>query len=178
VTREAGDAGNLVIAACLLVPQLVVAAISPWIGRLAERWGRRPVLLLGFAALPLRALLFAWLTHPMPIVGAQLFDGLGGAVFGVMVPLISADLTRGTGHFNLCMGLVGLAVGIGATFSTTTAGAIATRFGDDWAFLTLAAGGALAVAAVALLMPETRPAPELPARAEPYGHARIRVLES
>jgi MFS family permease len=178
VTKQAGDTANLVIAACLLVPQLVVAGISPWIGRLAERWGRRPVLLLGFAALPLRALLFAWLTHPIPIVVAQLFDGIGGAVFGVMVPLVSADLTRGTGHFNLCMGLVGLAVGIGATFSTTVAGEIATRLGDDWAFLALAAGGALAVAAVASLMPETRPAPELPARAEPYGHARIRVLES
>ena len=39
------------------------------------------------------------------------------AVFAVMVPLVVADLTRGTGHFNLGQGIIGTATGIGASLS-------------------------------------------------------------
>jgi hypothetical protein len=127
VTRQAGDSANLVIAAALVVPQLVVALLSPLVGRLAERRGRRLVLLAGFIALPLRGLLFSTLASPALIVAAQVLDGVGGAVIGVLVPLVAADLTRGTGRFNLCMGTIGLAVGVGATLSTAIAGVMRTR---------------------------------------------------
>ena len=59
VTRAAGSHANLVIAACIVVPQVIVALASPLVGRGAEAWGRRPVLLLGFLALPLRGALLA-----------------------------------------------------------------------------------------------------------------------
>ncbi len=97
VTRHAGSVGELVIAACLIVPQALVAALSPLVGRAAERWGRRPVLLLGFAALPLRGRLFALLQSPAPVVAIQALDGVSGAVFGVLLPLVVADITRRTG---------------------------------------------------------------------------------
>jgi len=84
-------------------------------------------------------------------------DGVAGAAVGVLVPLIAADVTRGTGRFNLCMGSIGLAVGVGATLSTAVAGGLAGRFGDSVAFLALAVAGAVAVLTVALVMPETRP---------------------
>ena len=42
---------TVLIGACLVGPQLVVAVFSPWVGRQAERWGRRPLLIAGFAAL-------------------------------------------------------------------------------------------------------------------------------
>ena len=157
VTRQAGDHANLVIAACLMVPQGVVALLSPWVGRTAERIGRRRLLLIGFAMLPLRGLLLATLASPVLIVGAQVLDGVAGAAVGVLVPLIAADVTRGTGRFNLCMGSIGLAVGVGATLSTAVAGGLAGRFGDSVAFLALAVAGAVAVLTVALVMPETRP---------------------
>ena len=48
----------------------------------------------------------------------QLLDGITAAVLGVMVPLMIADITRGTGHFNLGQGIVGTAIGIGASIST------------------------------------------------------------
>ena len=54
----------MLIAACIVVPQLVVALISPWVGRQAEIWGRRPFLLAAFAALAVRGLLFATVTDP------------------------------------------------------------------------------------------------------------------
>jgi MFS family permease len=157
VTRQAGDAANLVIAASLVVPQGVVALLSPMFGRAAERWGRRPVLVLGFAALPLRALLFATIADAPSIVGVQALDGVSGAVFGVMLPLVAADLTRGTGRFNLCLGILGLATGLGATLSTTVAGGLAAAFGPHVAFLALAVSGTVATLLVLAAMPETRP---------------------
>ncbi|RZF31435.1 MFS transporter [Paraburkholderia sp. UYCP14C] len=158
VTAGMGDNVQLVIAACIIVPQAIVAMMSPWVGRSAERWGRRPILLLGFSALPIRALLFAGISSPYLLVPVQMLDGLSAAVFGVMLPLIAADVAGDKGRYNLCIGLFGLAAGIGATLSTTAAGFIADRFGNMVSFFCLAAAGALAVLLVWAAMPETRDA--------------------
>ena len=139
VTMRSAHWATVLIAACIVVPQLVVAALSPWIGRRAQIWGRRPLLLIGFAALPIRGLLFASVTNPELLVVVQLLDGVTAAVFAVMVPLVVADLTRGTGHFNLGQGIVGTFVGIGASLSATLAGYMTDHFGSPAAFTGLAA---------------------------------------
>jgi predicted MFS family arabinose efflux permease len=159
VTKRAGSEASLVIAACIVAPQAVTAAISPWAGRAAEAWGRRPILLLGFGALPIRGLLFAGITDPYLMVAIQLLDGVSAAVLGVLTPLIVADVTRDTGYYTTALGIVGLAIGGGATLSTTAAGLIADHFGSASAFLGLAAVGLCAIFFVWILMPETRPAP-------------------
>ncbi|MEK6424571.1 MAG: MFS transporter [Burkholderia gladioli] len=158
VTAGMGDNVQLVIAACIIVPQAIVAMLSPWVGRSAQRWGRRPILLLGFSALPVRALLFAGVSSPYLLVPVQMLDGISAAVFGVMLPLIAADVAGDKGRYNLCIGLFGLAAGIGATLSTTLAGFAADHFGNTMSFFGLAAAGAVAVALVAAAMPETRDA--------------------
>ncbi len=157
VTRQAKSVGELVIAACLVLPQGLVALLSPWVGRVAERWGRRPILLLGFAALPLRGALFAVISQPFLIVAVQALDGVSGAVFGVLLPLVVADITRGTGRFNLCMGAIGLAIGLGATLSTEIAGLVADRYHTPVAFMALAAVGVAGFLLLAGCLPETRP---------------------
>ncbi|GAB2878601.1 MFS transporter [Paraburkholderia jirisanensis] len=156
VTAGMGDNVQLVIAACIIVPQAIVAMLSPWVGRTSQRWGRRPILLLGFSALPLRALLFAGVSSPYLLVPVQMLDGISAAVFGVMLPLIAADVAGGKGRYNLCIGLFGLAAGIGATLSTALAGFVADRFGSAISFFGLAGAGALAVLLVWTAMPETR----------------------
>ncbi|WJF88889.1 MFS transporter [Paraburkholderia bonniea] len=156
VTASMGDNVQLVIAACIIVPQAIVAMMSPWVGRSAQRWGRRPILLLGFTALPVRALLFAGISSPYLLVPVQMLDGLSAAVFGVMLPLIAADVAGDKGRYNLCIGLFGLAAGIGATLSTAAAGFIADHFGNTVSFFGLAGAGALAVLLVWAAMPETR----------------------
>ena len=88
------------------------------------------MLLIGFAALPIRGMLFASVHDPELLVVVQLLDGMTAAVFGVMVPLVVADLTRGTGHFNLGQGIVGTATGIGASLSATLAGYMSDHFGS------------------------------------------------
>ncbi len=155
-TKAAGNFGNLIIAACIVVPQGVVALISPWIGRVAEERGRRFALVIGWAALPARGLLMALSPNPYLLIAAQSLSGVSAAAFGVMLPLIAADLTRNTGRFNLCMGVIGLAVFIGASLSTALAGWIADGAGDRVAFLALSAAGLLGTALVWFGMPETR----------------------
>jgi MFS family permease len=157
ITKRADQQANLIIAACILVPQLVVALLSPLAGRAAERWGRRNVLLVGFCALPARALLLSVVTDPHWIVPVQALDGVGGAVFGVITPLVAADISGDGGRFNLRMGLMGLAIGVAATVSNTAGGAIATALGGQTAFMALALAGICAVATVGLAMPETKP---------------------
>lgn len=161
-TRAAGDTANLIIAACIVVPQAVVALISPWIGRVAEERGRRAALVIGWAALPMRGLLMALLPPPLLLIAIQALSGISAAAFGVLLPLIAADLTRKTGHFNLCMGVIGLAVFLGASLSTLAAGWVADTYGDAMAFVMLSAAGLLGTALVGVVMPETRPAEDAP----------------
>ncbi len=156
VTREAGRFAELVIAACILLPQVIGAVLSPRIGHWAGVYGRRPVMLLAFTALPLRGLLLAASSAPWMIVSAQLLDAVSSAAFGVLLPLVAADLSRGTGRFNLCLGLLGLAIGAGASFSTTLGGFLADR-SLPAGFLALAAAGLACVLSVWLLFPETAP---------------------
>ena len=158
VTKRAGGEATLIIAACIVSPQIVTALLSPAVGRAAESWGRRPVLLLGFSAVPIRGLLLALVADPYLIVPIQLLDGLAASVFGVLFPLIVADLTHDTGYYTTSLGLVGLAIGGGATLSTTAAGFVADSLGAGAAFLSLGGVGICATLLVWAVMPETRPA--------------------
>lgn len=155
VTMRAGETANLIIAACIMVPQGVVALASPWVGRGAARWGRRPILILGWAALPARAVLLAVLPGPYLLIGAQAISGVSAAVFGIMLPLLAADLTRGTSHFNLCMGALGLSVAAGAAVSTIFGGWIADVAGLHAAFFALGAVGFAGMLLLWAALPET-----------------------
>jgi MFS family permease len=157
LTKRAGGEANLLIAACIVLPQIIVAIISPSLGRLAATRGRRWVLLLGFSMLPLRGVLFALLRDPAFVVMNQAFDGIAAASFGIMVPLVTSDITARSGHLNLSLGFIGLAMGVGAMISTTLAGWIGDHFGDHAAFLALASAGLLGTLLVWRAMPETRP---------------------
>jgi predicted MFS family arabinose efflux permease len=155
LTTRSSDWATVLIAACIVAPQIVVALFSPWVGRQAGVWGRRPLLLIAFGVLPIRGLLFALVSNPYLLVTVQLLDGISAAVLAVAVTLIIADLTRGTGHFNLGQGMVGTTVGVGAAVSTTLAGYLSDQYGSAVAFSGLAVIAAVGFAAVWALMPET-----------------------
>jgi MFS family permease len=154
---DMGQWASALVAVCIVVPQLMVALIAPGVGRLAVYWGRRPVLLLGFAALPARAAILAFNSDPWVIVAAQMLDGICGAVLGVLVPLSLADITRGSGRFNLAQGIAASATGIGAALSAAVAGYLAAKFGSGTAFLGLAITAAAAFVTLLVAMPETAP---------------------
>jgi len=154
---EGESASSLIVAAMIILPQVLTALMSPWVGRRARTWGRRPLLLIGFGALPIRALVFALTADPPLLISLQLLDGISGAVIGVLTALVIADLTHGSGHFNLAQGIIGTASGIGAALSTALFGLLAVSFGRTAAFLSIASVGLLSAAILWLLMPETRP---------------------
>jgi MFS family permease len=164
LTLRSAESPALLIAACIIVPQVLVTVFSPLVGRFAQSWGRRPLLLIAFAVLPLRAVCFAYIQEEYLFVAAQSLDGISAAIVGVLVSLVVADATRKSGHFALAQGLIGTGMGIGASISTLFAGQLADRLGSSSAFLGLAAVGMLALVVVFLAMPETkyvlpRPAP-------------------
>ncbi|WP_458757517.1 MFS transporter [Afipia sp. TerB] len=160
LTLQSSESSAALIAVAMVVPQFIVAILSPTVGRKAQQWGRRPVLLIGFSALVVRGILFAAITPSEYIVAVQILDGISAATLGVLVPLSIADITRDSGRFNLTQGLVGCAMGIGAAVSTTLAGILSDRFSSSFTFLVLGAVAAIGLVAVWRLMPETRPEQE------------------
>ena len=163
-----GDSrSSLIVSALIVLPQIIVALMAPWVGRQAESWGRRPLLLIGFGALPVRALLLSLVTDPPLLLAVQLLDGVSGAVVGVMTALIIADATNGTGRFNLAQGLIGTVSGIGASLSTALFGLIAVRFGQTVVFLSIASVAAVAAYIIWFWMPETSPSSAPAARRAP-----------
>jgi MFS family permease len=160
ITARSSSWAPALIGACMVMPQIIVAAISPSVGSRAQLWGRRPLLLIGVSALVLRGILFAYVRNPQMLILVQVLDGITAAIIGVLVPLTVVDVTFGTGHFNLAQGVVGTATGLGASISTLFAGYLSDRFNSEVAFLALSGVAAIALALILLAMPETRPRQE------------------
>ncbi len=157
ITKSAPEDATLLVAAFIVLPQLIVAVLSPAIGELAQKHGRRPILILGFCVLPLRGAAFATIANPIFLLPVQLLDGISAACLAVLVPLVVSDISAWSGHYNLSLGIVGFAMGIGAASSTVIAGPVADRFGDPASLLLLAVIALAATAMAAFVMPETAP---------------------
>ena len=108
------DGAAVVMSACIIAAQIVMIPVALAASRLAASWGRKPVFLIGFGVLPIRGLLYCLSINPVYLVAVQLLDGIGAGIFGVVSVLVVADLTRGTGRFNLTQGALATATGIGA----------------------------------------------------------------
>lgn len=162
--QQHGHESELVTSALIVVPQIVTALIAGWVARRADDWGRKPLLLAGFAVLPVRALLFAVAPGPWYLVAIQSLGGLTAAMIGIMTPLVIADVTRGSGRYNLAQGAAGTAAGIGASVSTVASGYVAQLFGYALAFSSLAAVGLGGLGLLYWWLPETQPADHQPPR--------------
>jgi MFS family permease len=151
------DGAAVVMSACIIAAQLVMIPVALAASRLAASWGRKPVFLIGFAVLPIRGLLYCLSINPVYLVTVQLLDGIGAGIFGVVSVLVIADLTRGTGRFNLAQGALATATGVGAGLSNLIAGFVVKAAGFDAGFIMLAAIAAVGSVFFAVAMPETRP---------------------
>ena len=83
------------MSACIIAAQLVMLPIALFAGRKADSWGRKPILSIGFAILPVRAFLYTLSNDSAWVIAVQLLDGVGAGIFGVLMPLVVADLMRG-----------------------------------------------------------------------------------
>jgi MFS family permease len=143
------------MSACIIVTQLVIAVTAVWIGNRAAAKGRKPLLLLGFGVLPIRAVLYT-LTHAAgALIAIQMLDGVANAIFGIVSILVVKDRTQGTGRFNIAAGSLATVVGIGAAASTTFGGVLIQHLGYRESFLGLAGIALLAFALLWFTVPET-----------------------
>jgi MFS family permease len=147
--------GIAFISACIVGAQLVMVPMAVLVGRKADVWGRKNLFVVGFLVLTLRGALYPLSDSPDWLLGVQLLDGVGAGLFGALFPLIVADLTAGTGRYNISLGAISACHSIGAAFSTALAGVIVVAVGYSAAFVTLAAIALAGLVLFSLGMPET-----------------------
>jgi MFS family permease len=146
------------LSGCIIAAQLVMVGIAWAVGKaMAAGHGRKTIFLVALAVSPLRCLLFSFTANPIGVIAIQLLDGVAAGIFGVIAIVIAADVTRGTGRFNLAQGLVALSIGIGAGSSNLIAGYIVQWFGYPVGFLSLAVIAVGALVFFAVLTRDARP---------------------
>jgi len=156
--------GTSLMSACIVAAQVVMVPMAMLVGAKADAWGRKPLFLIALSVLTVRGCLYPLSDNPYWLVGVQLLDGVGAGIYGAVFPVIVADLTRGTGRFNVAQGAIITAQGIGAALSTTLAGIVVVQAGYSAAFLTLAGVAIVGLGLYFFVMPETQP--RVPAKAE------------
>ena len=144
------------MSACVIVTQLVITLTAAQTGRLAGIFGRRPLLLVGFAVLVIRGYLYTVVRGQLALIAVQVLDGVANVIFGVVSALVVADRTQGTGRFNLAQGALASFVGIGAALSTTYGGILIQHFNYNTSFLGLSAIGFIAFMLLFAFFPETQ----------------------
>jgi MFS family permease len=156
ISVDKPQSSSLLMAAGIIVAQLVMVPVAAAAGRLTDVWGRKSIFLIGFISLPIRGVLFTLSDRPSFVISVQILDGVGAALFGVLSVLVVADLTKGTGRFNITQGAIATATGVGASLSMLLAGLIVEYAGYQVAFLSLAAVATVALLIFWTLMPETK----------------------
>lgn len=139
----------------IIVGQLVMVPVSLLVTR-ADQTGRKPLLLMAIAALVLRGILFTLSGNAAWLIAVQVLDGIGIGLFDALLPLILADIMRGTGRYNVARGVVGTVQGIGGSLSQAVGGFAVVLAGYEAAFLMLAGLAFIPFVLVLVAMPETR----------------------
>jgi MFS family permease len=155
LARSDPQNSSLYLSACIIVAQLVMIPVSLYSGRFSETKGRKPLLLIALGVLALRGLLYTLADSALYLTAVQSLDGIGAGIFGVISILVIADLTRGSGHYNLAMGALATAVGIGASMSNAVTGFIIQESSFNDAFYFLSALAALGFFIYLFFVPET-----------------------
>src|SRR5215467_6894871 len=157
LAQDKNQSTSLLMAGLIVTPQIIAASLSQWVGYYSEKFGRKPLLLIGFGIETLRALLLAfYASYPVLIVG-QCLGGISAATVTVLTVLMVADMTTGTGRFNLIQGFIGTVIAIAAAISTGASGFVFDRLGHLSGFLILGAAAAAATVLFWAALTETKP---------------------
>ncbi len=115
-------------------------------GRAADRINRGWLLLIACLVLPIRGAMAALAKDPAWLVPIQVLDACGAGTLGVVVPILVADFTWGSGRTQSALGLIAMLQGIGAALSASLGGLLATQLGWSAAFSGLAVPSLFALA--------------------------------
>ena len=153
-TAETGIAFS---SACIIAAQFVMIGMAVLCGRTADRWGRKPLFLLAFAILPVRAVLYTLTDSSVLLVAIQALDGVANGIFAIIFLLVLSDVTEGTGRFNVAQAALATLIGIGASLSNLIAEDIVEHANYNVAFYFLAVIAAIGMLLFFVFMPETAP---------------------
>jgi predicted MFS family arabinose efflux permease len=84
LAKGKGRDSMMFMSACVVTTQLVITLLAAWTGRTAGTWGRKPLLLIAFGVLPVRAVLYTLTHNTVALVAIQILDGIGAGIFGVV----------------------------------------------------------------------------------------------
>jgi MFS family permease len=129
----------------------VMVPVALFAGSLADKRGRRQLLLVAFAVLPVRALLSGLIDDPVWLIAAEVLDGVASGIVGVAVPVVVADLTWGSGRTQTALGSVNAVQGVGGALSGWYGGLAYGLFGWTGSFLALGVPALVALALVVWL---------------------------
>lgn len=146
---------SVIVSVCIVGAQMVMVPMAILVGRRADRWGHKPLLLAAFATLPLRALLYTLWRDPVWLIAVQCLDGVGAGLLSASKSLVLADVMRGTGRYNLAQGFVGTLQGAGGALSFVVAGSLVQHAGFETAYFLCGGVALLALALLGFALPET-----------------------
>lgn len=137
----------LFVAETVMVAQAVMIVTALIAMRMAAGRGYWLVMLISFAALPLRGMLAGTFIEHWGVWPVQALDGIGAGLQSVAVPGLVACLLNGTGRVNVGQGAVMTIQGLGASLSPAIGGWLAQELGYHVAFCIL---GSFALISVGL----------------------------
>jgi MFS family permease len=124
-------------------------------GWLADRWGRRPLLIAAWSAMALRLALVAVAQTPGQVIAIQAIDGGANAMFAVLAAAWVTDRLVDPKHSGLAQVIVGSCLVLGSAIGPAAAGFLVGPLGYRGLFAVLAGVGGVATAIVVFLVPET-----------------------
>ena len=151
--------GMVFVSVLIVASQLGMLASSILVGKRADQFGYRLLLVIGFAMLPGRAVLTVLSGDPVYLVGIQLIGGMGTGLFAALTPIWLADETHGTGRYNLAQGTMATMRSLGATASGLSSQLIVEDLGYPAAFSVCGIIGAAAAVLLWLGLPQRKSSP-------------------
>lgn len=125
------------VATTVVIAQAVMVPVSLAAMRIAQARGYWLAILIGFSALPVRALIASHVITTWGVIPVQVLDGVGAGILSVAVPGLVAQILNGTGHINIGQGAIMAAQGLGGALSPVVGAVAAQAFGFSTAFALL-----------------------------------------
>ncbi len=129
-------------------------------GWLADRWGRKPLLVAGWTIMAVRLGLVALIRDPNWIVANQALDGMGNGLFAVLAASWVADRLADPRRAGEAQVIVGSCLVLGSAIGPAVAGFAVGPLGYRGLFAALAGVGVVATGIVIALVPETLKRPD------------------
>jgi MFS family permease len=138
-----------------------VVSMATWMivvwpcGRLADQWGRRPLLIAGWGIMTLRLMLTALARESWQVVACEVLDGMGNGLFAVVAAAWVTDRLAESSRAGEAQAIVGTSLVLGSAIGPAIAGLLVDSLGYRGIFALLSGIGGLATLMVAALVPET-----------------------